>query len=207
MSPVTAASRGLSACHGCGLLTHTGHHHATCCPRCGAAVHPRKPDSIARTWAFLIAAMIMYIPANVLPIMITDSLFGAQADTIMSGVAYLWHHGSWHLALIVFIASVAVPMLKIMALIVLVVSVQFRSAWDPLQRTKLYRAVELVGKWSMLDIYVVALMVALVQLKALATISAGPGAIAFGAVVVLTMFAAMSFDPRLIWDAMENNDG
>jgi paraquat-inducible protein A len=207
MSAVTAASRGLSACHGCGLLTQTGHHHATHCPRCGAGVHARKPDSIARTWAFLIAAMIMYIPANVLPIMITDSLFGAQADTIMSGVAYLWHHGSWHLALIVFIASVAVPMLKIMALIVLVVSVQFRSAWDPLQRTRLYRVVELVGKWSMLDIYVVALMVALVQLKALATISAGPGAVAFGAVVVLTMFAAMSFDPRLIWDATENNDG
>jgi paraquat-inducible protein A len=207
MNAVTAASRGLSACHGCGLLTHTGHHHTTCCPRCGAGVHARKPDSIARTWAFLIAAMIMYIPANVLPIMITDSLFGAQADTIMSGVAYLWHHGSWHLALIVFIASVAVPMLKIMALITLVVSVQFRSAWNPLQRTRLYRAVELVGKWSMLDIYVVALMVALVQLKALATISAGPGAVAFGAVVVLTMFAAMSFDPRLIWDAMENNDG
>jgi paraquat-inducible protein A len=207
MSVVTAASRGLSACHGCGLLTHTGPHHATCCPRCGAGVHARKPDSIARTWAFLVAAMIMYIPANVLPIMITDSLFGAQADTIMSGVAYLWHHGSWHLALIVFIASVAVPMLKIIALIILVVSVQFRSAWDPLQRTRLYRIVELVGKWSMLDIYVVALMVALVQLKALATISAGPGAVAFGAVVVLTMFAAMSFDPRLIWDSMESKDG
>jgi len=207
LSEVTAAHHGLSLCHGCGLLTRTGHHHAGYCPRCGAGVHPRKPDSIARTWAFIVAAAIMYIPANVLPIMITDSVFGAQADTIMSGVAYLWHHGSWHLALIVFIASVAVPMLKLMALIVLVVSVQRRSAWDPLQRTKLYRIVELVGKWSMLDIYVVALMVALVQLKALATISAGPGAVAFGAVVVLTMFAAMSFDPRLIWDSMENNDG
>jgi len=207
LSEVTAASHGLSLCHGCGLLMRTSHPDAVYCPRCGAGVHPRKPDSIARTWAFIVAAAIMYFPANVLPIMITDSVFGAQSDTIMSGVAYLWHHGSWHLALIVFIASVAVPMLKLMALIVLVVSVQCRLRWDPLQRTRLYRLVELVGKWSMLDIYVVALMVALVQLKALATISAGPGAVAFGAVVVLTMFAAMSFDPRLIWDSMEKSDG
>ncbi len=207
LTAATAAGYGLSLCHGCGLLTHTGQRQHAYCPRCGANVHPRKPHSIARTWAFILAAAIMYIPANVLPIMITDSVFGAQADTIMSGVAYLWHHGSWHLALIVFIASVAVPMLKLTALIVLAVSVQYRWAWDPLQRTKLYRLVELVGKWSMLDIYVVALMVALVQLKALATISAGPGAVAFGAVVVLTMFAALSFDPRLIWDSVENKNG
>jgi paraquat-inducible protein A len=148
----------------------------------------------------------MYIPANVLPMMVTNTLFGTQSDTILSGVAYLWHAGSWPLALIVFVASVAVPMLKLMSLVILVVSVQRRSTWDPLQRTRLYRLVELIGKWSMLDIFVVALMVTLVQLKVLATVSAGPAALAFGAVVVLTMFAAMSFDPRLIWDSMERQD-
>lgn len=207
MTALTAAKCGLLTCHGCGLLARAGHGHGACCPRCGADLHARKPDSIARTWAFIIAATVMYIPANLLPIMETSSLFGAQADTIMSGVVYLWTSGSWSLAIVVFVASVTVPMLKLLALIVLVVSVQLRSQWEPVQRTRLYRLVELVGKWSMLDIYVVAMMVTLVQLKALATIKAGPGAIAFGAVVVLTMFAAMSFDPRLIWDSMEKNDG
>ena len=170
-------------------------------------MHIRKPDSIARTWALIIAAAILYIPANVLPIMVTGSIFGSQKDTIMSGVVYLWTSGSWPLALVVFIASVLVPMAKLIALIILVISVQRRSRWQPVQRTKLYRMVELVGKWSMLDVYVVTMLVALVQLGALATIAPGPGAMAFGAVVVLTMFAAMSFDPRLIWDSMEKEDG
>jgi paraquat-inducible protein A len=170
-------------------------------------MHIRKPDSIARTWAFIIAAAILYIPANVLPIMVTGSIFGSQKDTIMSGVVYLWTSGSWPLALVVFIASVLVPMAKLISLIILVVSVQRRSRWQPIQRTRLYRMVELVGKWSMLDVYVVTMLVALVQLGALATIAPGPGAMAFGAVVVLTIFAAMSFDPRLIWDSMEKEDG
>jgi paraquat-inducible protein A len=144
---------------------------------------------------------VLYIPANVLPVMYTSSLFGAEKDTIMSGVVYLWTSGSWVLALVVFIASVAVPMLKIIAIAFLSISTQLHSRWSPEQRTRIYRIVELVGRWSMLDIYVITMLVALVQFKALATIQAGPAAIAFGAVVVLTMFAAMSFDPRLIWDA------
>jgi paraquat-inducible protein A len=204
---ITAVAQGLANCHCCGLLAAVDGPHAAHCRRCGCDLHPRKPDSIARTWAFVIAAAIMYIPANVLPMMVTDTLFGTQSDTILSGVAYLWHAGSWPLALIVFVASVAVPMLKLMSLVILLVSVQRRSTWDPLQRTRLYRLVELIGKWSMLDIFVVALMVTLVQLKVLATVSAGPAALAFGAVVVLTMFAAMSFDPRLIWDSMEKQHG
>ena len=133
----------------------------------------------------------------------TSSLFGAQDDTIMSGIIYLWHSGSWDLALVVFIASIMVPLLKLIAMTVLLVSVQRRSVWQPMQRTKLYRIVELVGRWSMLDIYVVAILAALVKIGALATINAGPGALAFGAVVVLTMFAAMEFDPRLIWDPQQ----
>ncbi|SEP70095.1 paraquat-inducible protein A [Azotobacter beijerinckii] len=204
--PPSAARQGLATCHGCGLLARAGHGHAIRCPRCGTPLHGRKPESIARTWAFILAAAILYIPANLLPIMETSSLFGSQKDTIMSGVVYLWRSGSWHLALVVFIASILVPMAKLLALVVLVVSVQLRSRWQPVQRTQLYRLVELVGRWSMLDVYVVTLLVALVQLDALATIRPGAGALAFGAVVVLTMFAAMSFDPRLIWDSMEKDD-
>ena len=150
--------------------------------------------------------MILYIPANVLPIMVTNSLFGAEVDTIMSGVVYLWTSGSWPLAVVVFIASITVPLMKLLALTFLVLSVQFRSQWQPQQRTKLYRIVEIVGRWSMLDIFVATMLVALVQLQALATITAGPAAIAFGSVVVLTMLAAMSFDPRLIWDPIENGN-
>ena len=198
---ITAGQLGLYACHTCNLVTKTapGRHEATC-SRCGDHLHMRKPDSIARTWAFLIAGYILYIPANVLPIMHTSSLFGAQSDTIMSGVIYLWTSGSWPLAVIVFIASILVPSAKLLALTFLVASVQRRSVWDPIQRTKMYRIIELVGRWSMLDIYVVAILVALVQLQSLATIKAGFGAVAFGAVVVLTMLAAMEFDPKLIWD-------
>ncbi|MFM0334553.1 PqiA/YebS family transporter subunit [Paraburkholderia strydomiana] len=201
---LTAARAGLFVCHDCGLLSQPASHaHEGHCPRCGAGLHFRKPGSIARTWAFVIAAVILYIPANILPVMDTSSLFGAQTDTILSGVVYLWTSGSWPLAVIVFIASIAVPMLKILALIFLVVTAQLRWRWLPRRRARIYRLVELVGRWSMLDIYVITILVALVQFNALATIKAGAGAIAFGAVVVLTMFAAMSFDPRLIWDAME----
>jgi len=201
---ISAARCGLTLCHDCGLLTRLAPPaHEALCPRCGAHLHFRKPASIARTWALLIAAMVLYIPANVLPVMYTSSLFGAQRDTIMSGVVYLWTSGSWSLAIIVFIASVAVPMLKIIALAYLLLSVQFHSTRQPEQRARIYRIVEFVGRWSMLDIYVITVLVALVQFDALATIKAGPAALAFGAVVVLTMFAAMAFDPRLIWDTAE----
>ncbi|ARP83276.1 paraquat-inducible membrane protein A [Bordetella genomosp. 8] len=201
----TAAAAGLFVCHECGLLSRPspGAHDGDC-PRCGARVHFRKPASIARTWALLLAAIVLYVPANVLPVMYTSSLFGAQNDTIMSGVVYLWVSGSWPLAIIVFIASIAVPMLKILALGFLAVTVQFRWWRMPLRCTRIYRVLEVVGPWSMLDIYVIAILVALVQFSALATIKAGPAAIAFGAVVVLTMLAAHAFDPRLLWDRTEN---
>ncbi|WP_106309013.1 paraquat-inducible protein A [Paraburkholderia sp. BL18I3N2] len=201
---VTASACGLVLCEECGLLVRdparSGEQR---CPRCRARLHMRKPASISRTWAYLSAAIVLYIPANVLPVMKTSSLFGAQKDTIMSGVAYLWVSGSWLLAALVFIASIVVPMLKILGLAYLAVSTQLHSQWLPEQRTRIYRAIELVGRWSMLDIYVITMLVALVQFKALATIEAGPASIAFGAVVVLTLLAAMAFDPRLIWDAAE----
>ncbi|WP_244816527.1 paraquat-inducible protein A [Caballeronia sp. Lep1P3] len=204
----TAAEARLFVCHDCALLSKVPPHASEGrCPRCHARLHVRKPDSIARTWALLIAAMVLNVPANVLPVMYTSSLFGAQDDTIMSGVAYLWVSGSWPLAIVVFIASIAVPMLKIVALVLLVTSTQFHSRWMPERRTRVYRIVEFVGRWSMLDIYVITVLVALVQFNALATIHAGTAAIAFGAVVVLTMLAAMTFDPRLMWDAAGDDDG
>jgi paraquat-inducible protein A len=208
MTAMTGAEAGLLLCHACHQLNRpSGAGHDLVCTRCGASLHVRKPDSIARAWAFLIAASILYIPANVLPVMETGSLFGAQSDTIMSGVVYLWTSGSWPLAAIIFIASIMVPGSKLFAMLFLLVSAQRRSTWKPLERTRLYRVVELVGRWSMVDIYVAAILTALVQFKALATIRAGPGAIAFGAVVVLTLFAAECFDPRLIWDPLRRTDG
>jgi paraquat-inducible protein A len=178
------------------------------CTRCGATLHQRKTNSIERTWALLIAAYALYVPANLLPIMETRSLFSVQRDTILSGVAFLWNSGSWILALIVFVASVAVPVLKLFSMTLLVVSVQIRNTMPPLPRARLYRLLELIGRWSMLDVYVVAILVALVQAQSLATMAPGPGVLAFGAVVVLSMLATMAFDPRLIWDTAnqtENN--
>jgi paraquat-inducible protein A len=163
-------------------------------------MHVRKPDSVARTSAYLIAAAILYIPANLLPIMHTATLVGGEDDTILSGVIVLLKTGSWPLAALVFFASIMVPILKLLALSVLVLSIHLRWTSPPLGRLRLYRLVELVGRWSLLDIYVLTLLVALVQLRALATVEPRPGALAFAAVVVLTLFAARSFDPRLLWD-------
>jgi paraquat-inducible protein A len=205
MMAMTAAEAGLWVCHTCGLLSVPPVSHHAVCARCGGSLHLRKPDSIGRTWAFLIASFVLFVPANVLPVMETGSLFGAQSDTIMSGVVYLWTSGSWPLAAIIIIASIMVPGSKLLALTMLLVSVQRRSTWKPMERTRLYRVVELVGRWSMVDIYVAAILTALVKFEALATIKAGPGAIAFGAVVVLTMFAAECFDPRLIWDPLRRD--
>ncbi|WP_027212626.1 paraquat-inducible protein A [Burkholderia sp. WSM2232] len=200
----TAARAGLFVCHACSLLSKPlAHAHGGICPRCGAVLHLRKPHSLSRTWAFLLAAMVLYIPAVLLPVMVTSTVFGTQSDTILSGVVFLWNSGSWALAVIVFIASIVVPMLKILSLVYLAWSTQIRSRVTPRKRTHIYRFLDLVGRWSMLDIYVITILVALVQFGSVATIDAGPGAIAFGSVVVLTMFAALSFDPRLIWDPVE----
>jgi len=200
---VTAAELGLCSCHVCGLVSRrvqtTGPSH---CSRCGSSLHFRKPASVARCWAFLIAAYILYVPANLMPIMDTGSLLNYRKDTILSGVVHLWKTGSWVIAIIVFIASITIPMLKLISLTLLLISVQRHSSWRPEQRARLYRLVELVGRWSMLDIYVVTLLAALVQMQSLAIVKAGPGAVAFGAVVVLTMLASNYFDPRLIWDPL-----
>ncbi|HQR51489.1 MAG TPA: paraquat-inducible protein A [Methylophilaceae bacterium] len=202
--PITAASLGLLSCHDCDLLSKpTDGQVAGVCPRCGAHMHLRKPNSLTRTWALLITAAILYIPANLLPVMQAGSMFGSQKDTIFSGVVYLWNSGSAPIALLIFFASITVPLAKLIALTYLLISVHRHSQKRPLQRTQIYRLAEFVGRWSMIDVYVVALLVTLVQFGGFATIEPGPGAIAFGGVVVLTMIAAMSFDPRLIWDPIK----
>ena len=203
----TSMGRGLYCCVACSLISSARRDGVmSCCPRCGAALHFRKPDSISRTWALLIAGIVLYLPANILPIMETNSLFDSQVDTILSGIIYLWTTGSWFIAIVVFVASIIVPLTKLAALILLLITVQRRSTWRPLLRNQLYRVIEFIGRWSMLDIYVLTLLVALVQMKSLANIKAGPGALAFGAMVVVTMFATMSFDPRLIWDSTESGN-
>ena len=200
---LTALAAGLLSCHVCGQLSRRPEGSAVLrCPRCAAPLHARKPASLSTCWALTLAAMILYIPANTLPIMVTASFMGTQQDTILSGVLYLWVSGSWPLAALVFFASVMVPLLKMIALVYLLWTVQHRSVHRLRQRARLYRLLEFVGRWSMLDIYVIVILAALVRFGALATIEAGPAALAFGAVVVLTMLAAMSFDPRLIWDAL-----
>jgi len=202
----TAKRAALLPCASCHLLTRKPadcRNYAVFCPRCGERLYARKPNSISRTWALVIAAFIFYIPANVLPIMKVTSMGKVQADTILSGVIYFIETGMWPIALVIFVASVFVPLLKLFILTYLLISLQIRSLWRPKDRTRLYRITELIGRWSMVDIYVVTLMVALVKLGAIADIEVAPGAVHFAAVVVITIFAAMSFDPRLIWDKME----
>jgi len=197
----TAREIGVLPCGGCGQLCRAVESQAAlACPRCGSSLHARKPNSVARTWAFLIAAAILYVPANMLPVMSTDSLFGSEDHTILGGVVELWNDGSWDLAVIVFIASIVVPILKMLALAVLALSVQRRSRWRRDQRARLYRMLDAVGHWSMLDVYVVALLVGLVRFRGIAEVLPGPGIAAFGVVVVLTLLSSMSLDPRLIWD-------
>jgi paraquat-inducible protein A len=211
MNPMSLTARNSHriSCHSCHLLCRAVSAAAggvLICPRCGAKLHQRKPNSLKRTWALVLAAIVFYIPANLLPVTIVTSLGKSQADTIMSGVIYFITTGMWPIALVIFVASIMVPMLKLIILTFLLITVQRKSAWRPKDRTRLYRITEAVGRWSMVDIYVVTILVALVNLGNLATIKAGPGAGFFAAVVVITMFAAMSFDPRLIWDAKESID-
>lgn len=199
----------LAGCHSCGHVMPLAQSHVTdhSCPRCKAPIHHRKPNSLSRTWALLITATVFYIPANVYPIMTVISFGRGAPDTILSGVVHLIEAEQWSIALLVFFASVFVPILKIGILAFLLISVQMRSSWRPRERTLAYRVTELIGRWSMIDIFMISILVALVKLEAVATIEAGAGAVAFAAVVILTMLAAMSFDPRLIWDRAETQNG
>jgi paraquat-inducible protein A len=199
----TAKDLSLIVCHSCGQLNPITLDHLPC-SRCQAILHQRKPASLDRTWSLMLAAMIMYIPANLLPMTITNTLFDEQKDTIMSGVIYFWKSSDYLVASVIFTASIVIPLLKLMILTFLLIAVHQQQSnkkkWHPEQCATLYRIVEFIGRWSMIDVFVVSLLTALIQIQALASISAGPGAVAFGAVVVLTMLASLSFDPRIIWD-------
>ena len=200
--PLTAAEAGLVSCEMCSLLSRPADAaEPGYCPRCGAELVWRRHHSIQYTWALVIAAAICYIPANVLPVLSTTTLGSTDSDTIMGGVVFLYTSGSWPLALIVLIASVMVPLGKLVALIYLLIMVQRGSLGNNRERTRLYRMVVFIGRWSMLDVFVDTFTVALVQLSPLMSVEPGPGVIFFAAVVVLTMIAAESFDPRLIWDS------
>jgi paraquat-inducible protein A len=163
-------------------------------------LHVRKPHSLTVTAVLLVLAAILYIPANVLPVMYTRTLFDDERDTIMSGVLVLLESGSWPIAVLVFVASIVVPLLKILALGIVLYSAWRPSARFRQQRSDLYRMVEFIGRWSMLDIYAISLLVTLVQVQSFASIAVGWGAVAFGAVVILTIAAAHTFDERLLWD-------
>ena len=199
----TAASRNLAACHICCKLASADLHH---CPRCGAVMHLRKNDSIQRTLALLVTSCILYIPANIYPIMITEQLGKSEGSTILGGVVLLIHHGSIPIALVIFLFSVMVPISKLMSMFYLVWTIKRHSPASPRQRTVMYQVTEFVGKWSMVDVFVVAILVALVHLGGLLAIKPGIAALSFAGVVIVTMIAAESFDPRLIWDEMEDKN-
>jgi len=207
----SALQNGLIACHFCHTLSKPPQVTDSeiekielKCPCCQSTIHSRIPNSISKTWALLIAAIILYIPANTLPIM-TVILWGdGQPDTIMSGVIHLLDGGMWPLALLIFIASIFIPILKLVVLTGLMISIYFKSTWRPKDRTILYRITEFVGRWSMVDIFVIGILVTLVQFGNTASVTPNIGALSFAAVVILTMFAAHTFDPRLIWDIIDN---
>ena len=196
----TGKSLGLLLCQQCRATVRALGVKYPRCPRCHAHLLLRKPHSLGVTAALLVCAAALYVPANLLPVMYTHTLFDDENDTIMSGVLVLLH-SSWPIAVLVFVASIVVPLLKIIALSVLVVSVWRRSPRQRAQRSQLFRMVEFIGRWSMLDVYAISLLVALVQIRTLAFVGVGWGAVGFAAVVVLTLFAARTFDERLLWDA------
>jgi paraquat-inducible protein A len=198
----TAAQAGLMACEACQMLSRpAGEGQVSYCRRCGEKLEFRHHDSVQKTWALVIAAAVCYLPANMLPVLNTTTLGSSEADTILGGVAFLYATGSWPLALIVLIASVMIPLGKLVALVYLLLTVQRGSVTSNHERTRLYRLVEIIGRWSMLDVFVATFTVAMVQLQPLMSVAPGAGVLFFAAVVVLTMLAAETFDPRLIWDS------
>jgi paraquat-inducible protein A len=198
----TDISEGQSLCHLCGQL-HTLEHHE--CLQCGEKLHQRSPNSIALTWGYVLAATLFLIPANILPMMVVLSLGKSEGSTIMEGVIYFFHHGDFGLGAVIFIASVAVPVFKLCTIYYLLLIVHFKQYDKALRGIKLFHIIHLIGKWSMLDIFVVALMVAMVQFQNLASIQTGGAAIAFCAAVIFTIIATEKFDPRLMFDSNEIN--
>ena len=195
-----AIDRGLAACHLCGKVAPAAE---GVCPRCGSPIHLRKPHSIQRTIALMVAAAVLYIPAMTLPMMTLRELGDVAPTTIIQGMLDFWKAGDYPIALVIFTASILIPLLKIVALAWLCAAALGRVEPSPRMLAKVHWFTELLGRWSMIDVFVVGILVAMVQLGAYMSITPGPGALAFGTVVILTMFAATSFDPRLLWDSID----
>lgn len=197
----TGRSLGLLVCTRCRATVRAIGEQQSLCPRCEAPLSVRRPHSLSTTAALVITAAVLYIPANLLPVMRTHEILSDEDDTILSGVISLAHQGSWPIALLVFFASIVVPLLKLVALGDILFAVWRGRIRNPRQRSRLFRLVEFVGRWSMLDVFALSLLASLVQIQSLAIVQVRPGVFAFAAVVVLTMLAAQSFDERLLWDA------
>jgi paraquat-inducible protein A len=204
---ITGMQLGLQSCEACGLLSSpTPGEQGARCPRCDEELAFRKPASFQRTWAYLIAAAICYVPANVLPVLTTTTAAGAESDTILQGVVLLWSPTGWPLSLIVLFASIMIPSAKILALGYLLITTQRGSVANNEQRIRMYRTVDFIGRWSMVDVFVDTFTAALIQLQPLMSVEPGPGLIFFAAVVVFTMLAVEAFDPRLIWDSASSQE-
>jgi paraquat-inducible protein A len=200
---INARDQHVIGCSTCGLVNaipETQTASPFICIRCGSTLHKRKPNSLQFTWALLLTAAVLYIPANAYPMMITTSLGKSHSSTIIGGMIELWQHGSEPVAVIIFVASVMVPIIKMVILVILLWLARHPGPLNAEQKTRLYRITELIGRWSMVDVFVVAIMVALIQSGNLMSVLPGPAALAFSAVVITTMLAAMAFDPRLLWD-------
>lgn len=196
-----AIDHGLAGCHTCGKVSPVA---VGTCPRCGTHLHLRKPASIQNTVALMTAAAALYIPSHVLPIMTVVELGDVTHNTIIGGMIRFWKTGAYPIALVIFAASILIPLLKIVALTWLCAAATGRVNPSPGMLGKIYWFTELLGRWSMVDIFVVGILVSLVQLGNYMSITPGPGALAFAGVVMLTMFAAMSFEPRMLWDRLED---
>lgn len=200
---LTAAEASLITCPSCDKLFSAdigSNNSMGKCSRCGTRLRSRKPNSIHRTWALVIAGIILYIPANIYPVMTFSSFGRGEPDTIISGVVAIFDSGLWIIGTLIFTASIFIPLLKLLGLSFLLVSVQYKWNWRPRQRTRMYRSIEKIGRWSMLDVFLVSMLTALVKLGIFGEVIPEKGFTFFAAVIILTMFAAMSFDPRLIWD-------
>lgn len=203
-SHAKAASLGLACCHVCHRVSPVAEHQ---CPRCGTTLHLRKPSSIQRTIALMVAAIALYIPSHILPVLTTVELGEVTHNTIMGGMLSFWRSGAYPIAIVIFTASILIPLLKIVALSWLCAAATGKVRPSPEHLGRIYWFTELMGRWSMVDIFVVGILVSLVQLGNYMVITPQPGAIAFAGVVLLTMFSAMSFEPRLLWDRLDEESG
>ena len=194
----SAREMGLVTCTGCASVWPA---EETRCGRCGGHLVSRQPNSLQWVWAFWITGLLCYVPANMYPMLVTSTLAGTEANTIVGGAIEIAAHGEIPIAAIVLIASVVIPVAKFLAIAYLAISVQRGSESRMHSRQHLYEVVEFIGRWSMIDVFVVAVLSALVQLSVVASIHPGPAALTFALSVIFTMLSARSFDTRLIWDS------